>query len=743
MNTSCPRPRANLRFLKPRSGWWRPVISTLLLGLAVGVGRADLTDGLVAYYPFNGNATDASGHGHDGTAVGSVSYGAGPAGQALLLDGSSYVRVANHADFRLWQSDEKTFVFWVQGTGGWVKYAFISTLHGGSGWDAGTLLWENLDSLFDVGVFASENIHNLQNLGSSFRDWSCVAFVKSASGWTVYQNGQLISFYDSYEWPYGADVDSNGDLLIGGNVEPMNNACDCPRPLIGSLDELRIYNRALSASEIQQLAQGPFEVAVGSATGCPGSTVVVPVKAVGTATLGTLQFSLHWDPAMGSLVDVEQFGLPGMSAEANFGTGVAEGTLTVSWDDPSLTGTAVTDGTTLFAMRFTLSATPPSPSSITIDGTPVAAELTSPDFEVVTTTLTAGTVSTPSPVDIAGTVRYYASGTAVPDVAMDLTGDATQTTPSLADGTYLHTVAACGSYTVTPAKSTEATPSTGVTMLDASLVRLHVLGVTALDSPFKLLAADVNGSHTITTVDIRLLKQLVLDLRSTLPAGLWRFVSTDYSFPSPTAPWNPEAVRSYTGLEASMSGQDFTAVKLGDVNASWGGGGGAGLMNTGGRGGVGLMDTESAPGLQIGSVKAPLKGTIEIPITARNLRRLTSAQFTLQWDPKVLRFIDAGQCRLPGGGPEDFGTARTGQGLLSFGWDDPTARGVNVNEDQIFLVRFKVIGRAGASTKVSITNYPTLKEIAFNFVPTQVTATQGIVSIVPEAARSLAVPFVE
>jgi len=34
--------------------------------------HADLTTGLVAYYPFNGNANDASGNGNNGTVNGSV-----------------------------------------------------------------------------------------------------------------------------------------------------------------------------------------------------------------------------------------------------------------------------------------------------------------------------------------------------------------------------------------------------------------------------------------------------------------------------------------------------------------------------------------------------------------------------------------------------------------------------------------------------------------------------------------------
>src|SRR5471030_785867 len=33
---------------------------------------ADLNEGLVAYYPFNGDANDATGNGHDGTIIGTA-----------------------------------------------------------------------------------------------------------------------------------------------------------------------------------------------------------------------------------------------------------------------------------------------------------------------------------------------------------------------------------------------------------------------------------------------------------------------------------------------------------------------------------------------------------------------------------------------------------------------------------------------------------------------------------------------
>src|SRR5437870_1018547 len=58
----------------------------LLLGL-VPVVKADLQTGLVAYYPFDGNANDFSGTGRHGTAYNGVIYVPGVKGLAASFNG--------------------------------------------------------------------------------------------------------------------------------------------------------------------------------------------------------------------------------------------------------------------------------------------------------------------------------------------------------------------------------------------------------------------------------------------------------------------------------------------------------------------------------------------------------------------------------------------------------------------------------------------------------------------------------
>jgi len=74
-------------------------------------------------------------------------------------------------------------------------------------------------------------------------------------------------------------------------------------------------------------------------------------------------------------------------------------------------------------------------------------------------------------------------------------------------------------------------PTVGVTTVDLSIIRRHILNITPLDSPYKLLAADVNGSDTVTTLDISLIRKMILGSIDTFPAGTWRFVPADHVFP--------------------------------------------------------------------------------------------------------------------------------------------------------------------------------------------------------------------
>ena len=79
----------------------------LCLGAATVVSASVPNGGLVAYYPFSGNALDATGNGHNGTLVGSPTLTAdrfGNPNSAYSFDGVSYINIPSATDFD-WMTD--------------------------------------------------------------------------------------------------------------------------------------------------------------------------------------------------------------------------------------------------------------------------------------------------------------------------------------------------------------------------------------------------------------------------------------------------------------------------------------------------------------------------------------------------------------------------------------------------------------------------------------------------------------
>jgi len=123
-------------------------------------------------------------------------------------------------------------------------------------------------------------------------------------------------------------------------------------------------------------------------------------------------------------------------------------------------------------------------------------------------------------------------------------------------------------YSVIPQKDEDH--RNGVSTFDLILIQQHILGESLLDSPYKLIAADVNNSKSVSTLDLIQLRKLILNIDTEFSNNTsWRFVESDYRFPAAKNPWAstfPE-VKNINNLDRADYA-NFVAVKIGDVNAS-------------------------------------------------------------------------------------------------------------------------------------------------------------------------------
>jgi hypothetical protein len=108
----------------------------------------------------------------------------------------------------------------------------------------------NLDQLARFGITIAGSAHEQLITGSTavpFRKWTHVAVVLGPSGGMLYFDGQVVGTNPSMTLR-PADLGSMPNIYIGRSqysVDPYLN---------GSVDEFRVYNRALSPEEVQALA---------------------------------------------------------------------------------------------------------------------------------------------------------------------------------------------------------------------------------------------------------------------------------------------------------------------------------------------------------------------------------------------------------------------------------------------------------------------------------------------------------
>ncbi len=109
----------------------------------------------------------------------------------------------------------------------------------------------------------------------------------------------------------------------------------------------------------------------------------------------------------------------------------------------------------------------------------------------------------------------------------------------------------------------------GVSTLDLVMIQRHILGIEHLDSPYKVIAADINNSGDINGIDLVELRKLILGVYDVLPQNnSWRFVDQEQIFADILSPWPIKEDIQLTQVNGDMMNNDFIGVKIGDVNGT-------------------------------------------------------------------------------------------------------------------------------------------------------------------------------
>jgi subtilisin-like proprotein convertase family protein len=254
--------------------------------------------------------------------------------------------------------------------------------------------------------------------------------------------------------------------------------------------------------------------------------------------------------------------------------------------------------------------------------------------------------------------------------------------------------------TVTPVY--DENPLNGVSTFDLVLISKHILGVTPLGSPYKVIAADANRSNSVTTFDLVEIRKLILFINSDFPNNTsWRFVDAAYSFPNASNPFAaafPEVI-NLNDVAGQMVGNDFVAVKIGDVN-------GSAAVNLLGTAGERSMVGDLVLNADDVNVEAGKEYTVEFKATDFNV---SGYQFSLNFNNKALEFVSVAAGVADA---SNFGTTMVGEGVITASWNNDEVKRLATGE-VVFGLTFKAVQSGRMSELMNINSSYTVAE-AYN-----------------------------
>ena len=267
------------------------VAGNVMNAVAIDYTLDDLEQGLVAHYTFEegaGSTTlDVTGNGHDAAAIGNPSWGSGRDGGALRFNGNSDALSVDAASLQLGSFTQLSIAAWVRNDiGAGAGTDDIVAWWNWNGWpctDCGFLLTHHHNDQYFFEI-AGTSVTG----GTVSQRWTHVVATWDGSMVRLYVDGVEVDAAPRT----AALPTSSGNLIIGSQADGSHR-------FDGSLDEIRLYDRALAANEVGTLygqlsANQPPEVAP-TATPLTGFAPLVTEFFANAEDFDSASFDVSWD----------------------------------------------------------------------------------------------------------------------------------------------------------------------------------------------------------------------------------------------------------------------------------------------------------------------------------------------------------------------------------------------------------------------------------------------------------------
>ena len=275
----------------------------------------------------------------------------------------------------------------------------------------------------------------------------------------------------------------------------------------------------------------------------------------------------------------------------------------------------------------------------------------------------------------------------------DMTNDEMNYQMSLEDGAYaFENMTFFSDYMVKP--ENDENHLLGVSTLDMVKIQQHILKIKELDSPYKIIAADVNKSKSITAIDLIQIRKLILGQTEKFPnTQSWTFVKEGQEFADESNPWAYENQAYIQNLSEESIENNFTAIKMGDVN-------GSAISTLQGE----TTEERSKPFiLKVDEIKYKAGDQVMIPVYSNEFNEVYGIQFTME--SKSLDLLSVKNGLLP---IKDSNYA-VKDGVMTFTWNDISS--ISLDDGVLFYVIASANVDGSISNGLSINSNITKSEV--------------------------------
>lgn len=240
----------------------------------------------------------------------------------------------------------------------------------------------------------------------------------------------------------------------------------------------------------------------------------------------------------------------------------------------------------------------------------------------------------------------------------------------------------------------------GVSTLDLVLIQRHVLGLQQLNSPYKVIAADVNKDDKITAGDLVELRKLILGIIPEFQNNQsWRFVDKQFAFSNVNQPWPFNEYVSLQNFNTSQMHNDFVAIKVGDVNQS-------AAVNVNSEN----LENRNARVLRLTVQEQSYRAgdIVEVKVTADNFRDIVGTQFTMNFDHNALELVDIKGLAMNLAN-DNINFNQSAEGKIAVSWNQLNPLTLSAN-DALFSIEFRATTNSTISKTLGISSDITKSE---------------------------------